>query len=59
MIFLFVGAVGGDAGRGFGVGVRVRGSGLSGGQGLELEARVRGQPLIDELFTYGSAGAHR
>ncbi|PLA35805.1 hypothetical protein CYJ42_05925 [Corynebacterium amycolatum] len=29
------------------------------GQGLELEARVRGQPLIDELFTYGSAGAHR
>ena len=28
-------------------------------QGLELEARVRGQPLIDELFTYGSAGAHR
>ena len=41
------------------VGARVRGSGLSGGQGLELEARVRGQPLIDELFTYGSAGAHR
>ena len=48
---------------GCGVGARVRGSSeglwIKWGQGLELEARVRGQPLIDELFTYGSAGAHR
>ena len=35
--FLFVGAVGGDVGQGFGVGARVRGLWIKRGQGLELE----------------------